>query len=549
MPPLKKIVRLGERYSQLKQMRSGHEATLQEAQTYVTPNRADFKSAGGHTSTRNQDNSKMLYDHTAVRANQMFANGMCSYLMPKSNNWAYLKPEAKPSADLTSEELIFLEQLSNKVMHILALPSCQFYSAGHEAFHDLGSFGTSVTYVDRTGPIITFKSCALADTFFDVNEVGKVDTLYHRKFMTTKALIQMFPEVVNVKGFDPETTDTKHELVYAVEPSQDIRAQRHGKVGTARPYQATFYLPALDAILKEGGLTYFPYLVPRWMVVAGEIWGRGPAYSCMPAIRVLNKMVKELLKSAELANAPTLSAEEDSLLLPISYGARSIIYREQGTPIPEPIMSGSQPQITLELLRDYREQIQMSFFTDQIIRDQKKERQSIVEIQDERSQMLQQIGPLLARMETEFLAPVIEHVIEWMQSKDGIFDFGQMPESLSDSSLEIVFTSPAAHAQYATGVGNLSGLLQDLTPLVSVKPEIMDAINDVELVDQLTRMRNVSRKVVAPKKEVEDSREARNQQEQQNQQIEQLPNIAGAMKDVAKARSDDPEGLGQLLNI
>ena len=549
MPIPKKIVRLGERYSQLKQMRSGHESTLQEAQTYVTPNRADFKSAGGHTSTRNQDNSKMLYDHTAVRANQMFANGMCSYLMPKSSNWAYLKPESKPSAELTSEELIFLEKLSHKVMHILALPDCQFYSAGHEAFHDLGSFGTSVTYVDRTGPIITFKSCALADTFFDVNQVGKVDTMYHRKFLTTKALIQMFPNVVNVQGFDPETTDAKHELVYAVEPSQDIRAQRHGKVGNTRPYQATYYLPALDAILQEGGITYFPYLVPRWMVVAGEIWGRGPAYTCMPAIRVLNKMVKELLLSAEISNSPTLTAEEDSLLLPISYGARSILYREQGSPVPEPILSGSQPQITLELLRDYREQIQMSFFTDQIIRDQKKERQSVVEIQDERTQMLQQIGPLLARMETEFLAPVLEHVIEWMQSKGDMFDFESMPESLSDNSLEIVFTSPAAHAQYASGVGNISGLLQDLAPLVSMKPEIMDGIDDIELLDQLTKMRNVSRKIVSPKEKVDDTREARNQQEQQNQQMEQLPQLAGAMKDVAKARSDDPEGLGQLLNI
>jgi hypothetical protein len=285
------------------------------------------------------------------------------------------------------------------------------------------------------------------------------------------------------------------------------------------------------------------------MVVAGEIWGRGPAYTCMPAIRVLNKMVKELLLSAEISNSPTLTAEEDSLLLPISYGARSILYREQGSPVPEPILSGSQPQITLELLRDYREQIQMSFFTDQIIRDQKKERQSVVEIQDERTQMLQQIGPLLARMETEFLAPVLEHVIEWMQSKGDMFDFESMPESLSDNSLEIVFTSPAAHAQYASGVGNISGLLQDLAPLVSMKPEIMDGIDDIELLDQLTKMRNVSRKIVSPKEKVDDTREARNQQEQQNQQMEQLPQLAGAMKDVAKARSDDPEGLGQLLNI
>lgn len=548
MPANPKVIRLGERFEGLKALRSGHEPMMQEAQTYVTPNRAEFRSTGSTTSTRNQDSTKNLYDHTAVWANQMFANGMASYLMPKSDRWAYLKPAGKPSADLSDEELVFLEKLSNRVSHILALPSSQFYSAGHEAFHDLGSFGTSVTYVDRTGPVIAFRSCPLADCYFDVNHIGQVDTMFYRKYISTKALIQQFPEVVNVEGFNPEETTQKHELVYSVEPNKDIQAQHNGKVGNTRPFVTTYYLPALHHILKEGGISYFPYLVPRWMVIAGEVWGRGPATTCMAQIRVINKMVKELLISAEISNAPPLVAEEDSIMLPISYGSRQILFHEQGTNVPTPLVSGSQPQITLELLRDYRDQISRSFFTDQIIRDQKKERQSVIEIQDDRSQMLQQIGPLLARMETELLAPAIEQVIDHMQDKnDPLFD--EMPSSLSEGSMEIVFTSPAAHAQYASGVGNISGFLQDIAPMIPHKPELLENIEANEMFNELARMRNVSRKIIVSKEKVEEKAAAQQEQQMQEQQMQQLPQMAGAMKDVAQARSSDPEGMGELLNM
>jgi hypothetical protein len=42
---------------------------------------------------------------------------------------------------------------------------------------------------------------------------------------------------------------------------------------------------------------------------------------------------------------------------------------------------------------------------------------------------------------------------------------------------------------------------------------------------------------------------AQAEQQQAAQMTQAMPNVAGAMKDVAQARQADPEGVGQLLNI
>lgn len=544
------LQRLQERYSHLQQIRSGHNSMLNDAQQFVTPGKIGGFSAANtsFSSNRESDTSKELYDHTAVWANQMFANGLSSYLIPKSSRWAYLKPEDTPSALLSDDELLFLERLSDKIQHVFSLPASQFYSSGHETFQSLGSFGNGVVYVNRDKPIINFKSCPLADSFFDVNEEGVVDTMFYRKFISPKALYQMFPEVVNVRKFDIEAKSAKHELVFSVEPNDDPRASQRGKFGPTRPWKVTYWSPDLEHVFKVGFKAYFPFMVPRWMVMAGEVMGRGPATTCMAQIRVINKMVKELLLSAENANRPPLTAEENSILLPLKYGSGQILYHEMGTEPPKPLLSGSQPNLTLEMLQDYRSQITKAFFVDQIIREQKKERQSILEVQDERGQMLQQLGPLLARMETEFLSPCIEQVTEWLEDRrDPLFQ--EMPSSLGDRPLEVVYTSPAAHAQYASGIANIAGFMQDIAPLVQQDPTLLENIDSNELFENYARMRNIPRTVVKSKEAVAEAREARAQAEQQQMMMQAAPQMAGAMKDVASARATDPEGMGQLLNI
>lgn len=524
-------------------LRSAVEPMLQESQRFVRPNGTNFDNPSTGTASAQDDGSKYKFDSTAIWANQMFANGLSSYLVPKSTRWAYVKPVGVPSAELDDEQLLHLEMLSDIYYHVMALPQVQFYQTAHESFYDLGSYGTSVSYVKEKEGLPTFKSCPLADCLFDEDDSGNVDTMYYTKRLTTKAMIQAYPDIVNIDGFSDKSGITMWNLVFSVEPNKE--GKKGGRLGSERPFKTTHWVQELKTTLDTGYVNYFPFIVSRWTKVSGEIYGRGPAQTCLSDIKVVNKMVKELLKSAELANAPTLSAEEDTILLPFSLGARQMIWREQGAPAPEPINSGSQPNLTQDMLQSYRDTIVKCFFVDQIIREQKKERQSILEIQDERGQMLQQLGPLLARQENEFLAPAIEITHTILEQNRKLPD---VPESLVGADMEIVYTSPAAQAQYAGRIADIQGFLQDTAPLVQQKPELMDNIDDTELFNELARLRGVTRRILRSKDDVDGIRGARAENEQNQQMVGAAPELAGAIKDVAAAKATDPEGIGQLLN-
>lgn len=536
--------RLKQRYAELKVLRSNLDSMFYDAQRFVRPNSDKFDH--GHTPMQ-EDGSKEMFDDTAVWCNQMFANGLSSNLIPKSDRWFYLRITDRSQGSVTPEETAYLQKVADRILHEFALPQSQFYSSSHECFLDIGAYGTSPVQISEVNGVVNFRSRPLADVFFDTDQYGTVDTVYYRCYKTARQLMQAFPQVVDMDGFNKDNSiHNKYELIYTIEPNTDKAAKKGSRVGKGRPYSVTYWCPALKQPLQESGSSYFTFLVPRWSKLADEVYGRGPAFSCLSQIRALNKMVKEALTSAEYLNFPTLTAEEDSIMLPMKYGSRQIMFHEAGSEKPSPIMAGNQPQYVMEMIRMYRDSVNRAFFVDQIIRQEKKERQSVTEIQDVRGQMLNQLAPLLNRMETEYLGPAIEATFELL---DRTGKLPEKPATLAGASLEISYSSPASQSQFATRLSDISAFMRDITPLAQAKPEIMEAINEQKLLASYAQYRNIQPDIVKSEEELSEIREATQQQNQQQQAIAAAPQIGGAMKDIAQAKQIDPEGVGQLLNI
>ena len=532
-----------QRYEELKLLRSNLDSMFIDAQRYVRPNSNKFDH--GYT-TKQDDGSREIFDDTAVWCNQMFANGLASNMVPKSDRWMYLKVKDVPSGDLSNDERAYLQAVSDRILHEFSLPESQFYSASHECFLDIGAYGTSPVQISYINGVVNFRTRPLADVFFDTDYHGKVDTVYYRCFKTARQLMQMFPQVEGMQGFNPtKSVHDKYELVYTIEPNNNRVAKKGGRVGNERPYVVTYWSPQLREPIQVDGSSYFTFLVPRWSKLADEVYGRGPAFTCLSQIRVLNKMVKEALTSAEYLNFPTLTAEEDSIMLPMKYGSRQIMFHEPGSNPPSPILAGNQPQYIMQMIQMYRETINRSFFVDQIIRQEKKERQSVLEIQDTRGQMLNQLAPLLNRMESEYLSPAIEAAFELLE-RDG--QLPPAPESLDGAEIEISYSSPAAQAQYATRLSDISAFLRDLAPLAQVKPEILQTVDERALFESYAKYRNVDPVVIKSAEQLGAERDAEAEDQQLMAQAQAAPQVAGALKDVAQAKQIDPE-VGNLLNI
>jgi hypothetical protein len=538
------ITELNQRYEELKLLRSNLDSMFKDSQKYVRPNSNKFDH--GHT-TKQDDGSKELFDDTAVWCNQMFANGLASNLIPKSDRWFYLRVQNKPQGSLTADELSFLQGCEDRILHEFSLPQSQFYSASHECFLDIGAYGTSPVQISEVDGVINFRSRPLSDVFFDTDQYGTVDTVHYRCYKTARQLMQAFPNIADMRGFNPnDSIHNKYELIYSIYPNTDKAAKKGSRIGRGRKYTVTYWCPKMPEPILESGSSYFTFLVPRWSKLADEVYGRGPAFSCLSQIRALNKMVKEALTSAEYLNFPTLTAEEDSIMLPMKYGSRQIMFHEPGSEKPSPILAGNQPQYVMEMIRMYRESVNRSFFVDQIIRQEKKERQSVLEIQDVRGQMLNQLAPLLNRMESEYLSPAIEATFELLARQDQL---PERPASLDGAALEISYSSPSSQSQFATRLADISAFMKDIAPLAQVQPEVLEALNEQKLFESYAKYRNLDPAVIKSAEELEAIRAEQAEQEQQMQQIQAAPQVSGAIKDIAQAKQADPEGVGGLLNI
>ncbi len=75
-------------------------------------------------------------------------------------------------------------------------------------------------------------------------------------------------------------------------------------------------LPSLSQYSKYTPKKMSPWVISRYMKVAGEIYGRGPLITALPDIKTLNKTKELLLKNASLAVAGVYTAADDGVLNP-----------------------------------------------------------------------------------------------------------------------------------------------------------------------------------------------------------------------------------------
>ena len=74
----------------------------------------------------------------------------------------------------------------------------------------------------------------------------------------------------------------------------------YGGIKVKKAYASIWVLLKDKEIITEGGFDSFPYHTARWTKLAGETYGRSPAMTCLPDIRMVNMMSKTIIKAVQL---------------------------------------------------------------------------------------------------------------------------------------------------------------------------------------------------------------------------------------------------------
>ena len=519
-----------KRLAQLESHRGTWEEHWQDILDYVMPRKAEVVSKR----EKGEKRTEVLFDSTAITANNLLAASLHGTLTSPSLQWFHLKLR---SAELNQNRdvQLWLEN-SAKRMYDLFNES-NFNTEVHELYLDLCSIGTGALFVEESKKGfneggIHFNTLHIKEFYIKENNDGRIDTVYRKYNLTARQAIQEFGEKnVGEKLVEAakEKPDKEFTFIHAVEPTEDYE-RAMGKVKTKLPFYSCHVCIEDKMTVREGGYNEFPYLVPRWAKATGEIYGRSPSYNALPDIKTLNKAVEIGLKAWAKAIDPPLLVTDDGVIGRVRMTPAGItVVRSDGAV--KPLQVASNWQVTDMKENQLRTAIRQAYYSDQLqLQDGPQMTATEVQVRYELMQRL--LGPTLGRFQTEFLNPLIERVFGLMFRKG---QFMTPPEGISEANMDIEYVGPLARSQRMEEAVAVERLYQLAMTIGQADPTIMDLIDHDRAVRLRAKLLGVPKNILRGEAEVNNIRQQRAEQQQMAMQQQQALDQAKAMNETSKA--------------
>ena len=503
-----------KRLDKLEADRGTWESHWQEILDYVMPRKAEIT----FLRSRGEKRTEVLFDSTAITANNLLAASLQGTLTSPSLPWFSLKLR-DDDANKIRDIQIWLEDTARRMYAVFN--ESNFNTEVHEMYLDLCSVGTSAIFVEEANEGflqggLHFNTLHIAEYFIQENSTGRVDTLYRKYKMTARQAVQEFGEDnvgTKIKEAVKAKPDTRFNFIHAVEPTQDYERSVGMKSKTKLPFHSCHVCFEDKMVVRVGGYNEFPYLVPRWSKATGEIFGRSPSYNALPDIKTLNKAVEIGLKAWAKAIDPPLLVTDDGVIGRVRMTPGGITVVRSDTAI-KPLQIGSNWQITDLKENQLRTAIRQAYYSDQL-QLQEGPQMTATEVQVRYELMQRLLGPTLGRFQTEFLNPLIERVFGIMLRSDALTP---RPSEMEGMSMDIEYVGPLARSQRMEEAIAVERLYQLAMQVVQVDPTVMDVINHEQAIRMRATLLGVPKTVLRGEDEVAEIREQRAAAQQQAQE-------------------------------
>ena len=541
------------RWTDIKDERSTFFGHWQELSEYILPRRGRFL-----TSKRNDGSKKnaKIIDSTGTMAVRTLSAGMMSGITSPARPWFRL---ATPESALMEQSEVkqWLYGVEKKMRDIFSRSN--LYNSLQTTYEELAVFGTGAMLINEDhDDVIRCYPFTVGEYGLALSSRLSVDTFY-REFQLTVA------QVVEQFGYencsDPVQSlyktgqlDKWVEIMHVIEPNS--ARQYNMKDNLNMPYHSCYLEKASknERKLSSSGYEEFPVLAPRWHVTGVDIYGRSPAMDVLGDVKALQIEQKRKAQGIDKMVNPPLQAPsslrgQTATVLP---GGVTYVDTMQGT------QGGFRPTYEVnprlaELQQDIAEtqrRISQGFYSDLFQMLTMSDRRQITarEIDERHEEKLLMLGPVLERLHTELLDPLIDRTFNIMVRNDLL---PPPPEELGGVTLKVEYISVMAQAQKAIGTGAIERLAGFVGNMAAAKPEVLDKFDADQSVDEYAEMIGVPPRIVVPDDVVQQIREERAQMEQQQMAMEQANQVAQTANvgaQAAKVMSDTDTGGDNLLN-
>jgi hypothetical protein len=523
------------RFDRLKTQRQNWESHWQEVADYMQPRKADVTK----TRSKGDKRTELIFDSSPLQSVELLSASLHGMLTNPSTPWFSLKfkSEGMEGEDEAKEWL----ESATEVMYS-AFNQSNFQQEIFELYHDLITFGTAAMFIEEDDEDnIKFSTRHINEMYISENDKGRIDTVFRKFKISARAAIQKFGSVsTNIAVIAKKDPYEEVEILHAVYPREDFNPKKQDKENMK--FESVYLDADSGDELSVSGFREFPFVVPRYLKASHEIYGRSPAMTALPDVKMLNEMSKTIIKSAQKQVDPPLLVPDDGFMLPVRTVPGGLNFYRAGTRDRiEPLNIGANNTLGLNMEEQRRNSIRNAFYVNQLMM-QDGPQMTATEVIQRNEEKMRLLGPVLGRLQSELLKPLIDRAFAILMRRNL---FAQAPDFLSGQEIEIEYVSPLAKAQKSTELQSIMRAIEIMGSLSNVAP-VFDHINMDKLVRHLTSIVGVPQKILKPQAELNAERQQAAQQQEQMQkmqQVQQLAEAGGKVAPLAKALPEEAQAV------
>ena len=418
---------------------------------FALPMRASFFEEAPGT-----EHLDVVFDTTAIHATQEFASKMQVGLF---EGWFRFEV----GQDIPKDQRRKLQQeLDDITMFVIeVLQNSNFATETPEAFLELAvSTGNMlIEEGDRASQPIKFTAVPLNQVTLDNGPFGKIDGVFRERKVKIGQINTVYPDAKISADLRTKIINNPDLEVVFVEAMFRV---------WERPTETYKWLVVANDDGKEvlvdkevSGLGSRPWVNFRWSCAAGEIYGRGPVFNALPAIREINLARQLILQNAQLALSGAWQYDDDGVINPDN------IIIEPNALIPvAPNSNGLRPleppnrfDLSQLIIRDMEANIRKALFNEDLGPLDQTPR-SATEIAARQAQFAEVIGSSYWRLQSEMFVPMIQRIV-FLLKKQGKLE---MPR-VDGKEIKVIPRSPLAIQQRSRDILQFTNFAQTVAAL------------------------------------------------------------------------------------
>lgn len=521
------------RYDQMQKARANWEQHWEEIAERVLPRSAEFT---GEQEAGTKRTSK-LYDATAALALERFSSAVESLLTPRGAKWHTLRA-TNPLVDQDDNVRLWFDQIESLLFNFRYSPKSNFASQMHECYMSLGAFGTAALFVDeRDVRGMTYRAVHLSDIFISEDENGMIDTVFRRCEMTARQALRMFRDgdlSSDLQKLANERPDERVKLLHAVMPRTDRDPTRRDRRNL--PFASGYFEIKTRNLIEEGGFENLPYIMSRYVTGPRETYGRSPAMTILPDIRMINEMSRTVIRAGQKVVDPPLLIADDGVIFPVNTtpGGTTFARLDGRTQPPvQPLYTGARVDIGFEMMEQRRRVINDAFLVTLFQILVETPTMTATEVLQRAQEKGALLAPTVGRQQSETLGPLIERELNILDEQ-GVLPPPPPIMIEAQGEYEIEYVSPLSRAMKAEeGVGILR-TMEMVQPIAAVDPSVMDNFDFDEITRILADTNGAPRKILRGQDDIENMRTQRNQAQAIQAGLSAAPQAADAALKVSQ---------------